>query len=492
MRRVALSGRLLRAHLRALLRARLPALLPALVSSLALLLAACQPAAFVRPDVSVPESWPRQAAEGIEAEQGAASVGALPWKELLPAPELHALIEEALVANADLRIAIERIELARAQYGIERAALFPGVNASAAATRERMPGFDPRENRVGESASLGLSMPAWEIDLWGRLAARTEAARRSVLANAALADGVRTSLIAEVASLYLELLDLDAQHEITLRTLDGRRKALRLTRARFEEGVTSILDVRQAESALAGSEQALADQRRRIAQSENALGVVLGRNPGPIVRSARLEDLSPPAQPEAGLPSELLQRRPDIRAAEEALRGAGANLDAARKAFLPRITLTSLLGFASTDLGQLFDSGRYAWSLQPGIGLPLFDAGRLRAGVELAEAQQRILVEQYKATIRQAFGEVSDALVAFERFTEQRDATRRVVQANRERLRVSNARYLAGISSYFEVIDAERQLFDSELSLAQTRRALHQSVVQLYRALGGGSTGAGA
>ena len=489
MRRVPLPGRLLHAHPRARLRARLPARLPALVSSLALLLAACQPAAFVRPDVPVPESWPRQAA-GAQ-EQDAASLGTLPWKEILPAPELHTLIEEALVANADLRIAIERIELARAQYGIERAALFPGVNASAAATRERMPGFDPRENQVGESASIGLSMPVWEIDLWGRLAARTEAARRDVLANAALADGVRTSLIAEVASLYLELLDLDAQHEITLRTLDGRRKALRLTRARFDEGVTSILDVRQAESALAGSEQVLADQRRRIAQSENALGVLLGRNPGPIVRNARLEDLSPPAQPAAGLPSDLLQRRPDICAAEEALRGAGANLDAARRAFLPRITLTSLLGFASTDLGQLFDSGRYAWSLQPAIGLPLFEAGRLQAGVELAEAQQRILVEQYKATIRQAFREVSDALVAFERLTEQRDATRKVVHANRERLRVSTARYLAGISSYFEVIDAERQLFDSELSLAQSGRALHQSVVQLYRALGGGSTDAG-
>ncbi|MBV2262349.1 MAG: TolC family protein, partial [Thauera sp.] len=283
--------------------ARLPALLPAL----ALLLAACQPVAFVRPDVPVPERWPRQAAregdevkQGVAAEQGAASLGALPWKEILPAPELQALIEEALVANADLRIAIERIELARAQFGIERAALFPGVNASASATRERMPGFDPRENRVGENAVVGLSMPAWEIDLWGRLAARSEAARREVLASAALADGVRTSLVAQLSSLYLDLLDLDAQREITRRTLDGRRKALRLTRARFDEGVSSILDVRQAESLLAGSEQALADQARRIAQTENTLATVLGRNPGPIARSARLDELPPRARLDAG------------------------------------------------------------------------------------------------------------------------------------------------------------------------------------------------
>lgn len=457
----------------------------ALLPALALLLAACQPAAFVRPDVPVPASWPRQA-EVAQAE-AAASLGVLPWREILPAPELHALIEEALAANADLRIAIERIELARAQYGIERAALFPGVDAAASVARERMPGFDPRANRIGENAVVGLSMPAWEIDLWGRLAARSEAARREVLASAALADGVRTSLVAQVSSLYLDLLDLDAQDEITRRTLDGRRKALRLTRARFDEGVSSILDVRQAESLLAGSEQALADQARRIAQTENALAILLGRNPGPIARSARLDELRTPARLEAGLPAELLQRRPDIRAAEQNLRAAGASVEAARKAFLPRITLTTLLGFASTDLGQLFDSDRYAWSLQPTLGLPLFDGGRLQAGVEVAEAQQRILVEQYKATIRQAFREVADALVAFERLTEQRDATIEVGDANREHLRVSTARYLAGISSYFEVIDAERQLFDSELGLAQATRGAQQAVVQLYRALGGGA-----
>lgn len=457
----------------------------ALLPALALLLAACQPAAFVRPDVPVPASWPRQA-EVAQAE-AAASLGVLPWREILPAPELHALIEEALAANADLRIAIERIELARAQYGVERAALFPGVDAAASVARERMPGFDPRANRIGENAVVGLSMPAWEIDLWGRLAARSEAARREVLASAALADGVRTSLVAQVSSLYLDLLDLDAQDEITRRTLDGRRKALRLTRARFDEGVSSILDVRQAESLLAGSEQALADQARRIAQTENALAILLGRNPGPIARSARLDELRTPARLEAGLPAELLQRRPDIRAAEQNLRAAGASVEAARKAFLPRITLTTLLGFASTDLGRLFDSDRYAWSLQPTLGLPLFDGGRLQAGVEVAEAQQRILVEQYKATIRQAFREVADALVAFERLTEQRAATRRLVHANRERLRASKARYLAGISSYFEVIDAERQLFDSELGLAQATRGAQQAVVQLYRALGGGA-----
>jgi outer membrane protein, multidrug efflux system len=449
-------------------------------------LAACQSAPFVRPDVPVPAAWPHQEGATGDAAATPVKLAEQSWAEIYPVPELTALIDEALVGSSDLRIAFERVELARAQYGLERAASLPAVDLAGTAVRERMPGAHPTDNQIRESWVFALAMPAWEIDLWGRLAARTEAARRDVLANAALAEGVRTSLVAQVSSLYLELLDLDNQLETTRRTLEGRRQALRMTRARFEEGISSILDTRQAESLLASSEQSLADQQRQLAQAQNALAVLIGRNPGPIARSVRLESLPLPAGVMAGLPSELLDRRPDILAAEEALRGAGANIEAARKAFLPRLTLTTLLGFASPELSQLFDSGRLAWSLQPGVGVPLFDGGRLRSGVELAESQQRILVEQYKATIRQAFREVSDALVAFERLSQQREAARRVAIANRERLRLSQVRYLAGISSYFEVLDAERQLFDSEVAFSQTIRANHQAVVQLYRALGGG------
>jgi outer membrane protein, multidrug efflux system len=449
-------------------------------------LAACQPAPFVRPDVPVPAAWPHQEGATGDAAATPVKLAEQSWAEIYPVPELTALIDEALTGSSDLRIAFERVELARAQYGLERAASLPAVDLAGTAVRERMPGAHPTDNQIRESWVFALAMPAWEIDLWGRLAARTEAARRDVLANAALAEGVRISLVAQVSSLYLELLDLDNQLETTRRTLEGRQQALRMTRARFEEGISSILDTRQAESLLASSEQSLADQQRQLAQAQNALAVLIGRNPGPIARSVRLESLPLPAGVMAGLPSELLDRRPDILAAEEALRGAGANIEAARKAFLPRLTLTTLLGFASPELSQLFDSGRLAWSLQPGVGVPLFDGGRLRSGVELAESQQRILVEQYKATIRQAFREVSDALVAFERLSQQREAARRVAIANRERLRLSRVRYLEGISSYFEVLDAERQLFDSEMALSQTIRANHQAVVQLYRALGGG------
>lgn len=450
----------------------------------ALALAACQPVHMVRPDVPVPDSWPRHNAQPADSP----ALSDRSWDEIYPLPELSALIDEALAHGSDLRIALERVELARAQYGLERAARFPTLSGSASATRQRAPGFDPNENQLSENAALTLAVPSWEIDLWGKLAARTEAARREVLASDASAHAIRVSVAAQVASLYLDLLDLDNQLIISKRTNEGRHQALKLTRARFEAGISSILDVRQAESLIAASAQAIADQRRRLALTENALSVLLGRNPGLIVRSASLDTLAFPARVLSVLPSELLLRRPDILSAEESLRGAEASIEAARKAYLPSISLTTTLGFISPDMRALFDGGRDAWSVQPALALPIFTGGRLRAGVESAEAAQRIVLEQYRSTIRQAFREVSDALAAHTELSHQREAALAVAHANRERLRIANARYLAGITSYFEVLDAERQLFDSELGLSQTTRAVHQAVVQLYRALGGGWT----
>lgn len=451
-----------------------------------LALAACQTAPpFMAPPVPVPSQW----AQPVAPDATAASLADRPWAQIFPVPELSLLIDEALGGNSELLVAIERVELARAQLGLERAAWQPSLNAAGAVSRQRAPGGNPSSNAVSEGASLSLVMPAWEVDLWGRLASRTEAARRELLANVALADGVRISVAARVSTLYLDLLALDHQQSITQRTLDSRRHSLRLTRARFDEGVSSILDVRQAELLVASLEQAIADQRRRLGQAEHALSVLLGRNPGPIARSSRLQDMAPPAQALAGLPSALLQRRPDIRATEEALRGAAANLDVARKAYLPSLTLTTLLGVASPGLGQLFDSGRHAWSVQPAIGLPIFDGGRQRAGVALAEAQQRILIEQYRSTIRVAFREVNDALVDLEQLALQREASERTVLAGRERLRITRARHLAGITSYFEVLDAERQLFDGEIGWSQLIRSQQQALVQLYLALGGGWRG---
>jgi outer membrane protein, multidrug efflux system len=446
----------------------------------AIALSACESLPWQRPSILLPLQW-----QG-SSPTGTASLTDSQWSEVLPVPELSTLIDEALANNSDLLIAVERIELARVQYGIDRAGMYPTIRLDAAATRQRTPGIDPTENQVNESATAGLSIPSWEIDLWGKLRDRAEVARRELLAQEALAQGVRISLVAQVASLYLELIDLDNQIAITERTIDSRRRALRLNQRRHDEGVSSIIDVYQAESLLATAVQTLAEQQRRRALSENGLSVLIGRMPGQIPRRQNLVDLPPPAELLAGLPSDLLLRRPDIIAAEESLRGADANINAARKAYLPSITVTTLLGFASPVLSQLFDSGRYAWSVQPAVGMNLFDAGRTRFGVERAESQRRILLEQYKLTIRQAFREVNDQLIAFEKFESQRVAAGQVVAANRSRLRVANSRYLNGVSSYFEVLDAERQLLDAEIGLSQSSRAIHQSVVQLYRALGGG------
>lgn len=415
-----------------------------------------------------------------------ASLADRPWAEIFPWPDLEKLLEEALLANADVRIAAQRVELLRTQYGIEQANRWPSVNLGGNTTRQRTPGMNPNENRISENATLALSIPAWEIDLWGKLRDRSEVRFRELLSTEAEREAIRISLMAQVTTLYLDLLDLDKQMEISERTRVAREQALRLNRLRFDEGIASVIDVYQAESSLASAEKAQADQLRRSQQTESALAVLLGRNPGPIARAAKLDEIAVRVPALAGLPADLLQRRPDIRAAEEALRGANANLSAARKAFLPSLSLTTLLGYISPELSQLINGNRYAWSVQPALNLPIFDAGRLRFNMRAAEAQRNILVEQYKASIRQAFRETHDALVAIEQFGLQLAAAERGAKADEARLKAAQARYFSGVASYFEVLDAERQLLDSEISLSQIRRSLQQAYVQLYRALGGG------
>ena len=449
-------------------------LLPVLI-----VLTSCGSTPYVRPDTPIPVRW------NAKAETGA-SLADWPWSEIFPVPELASLIDEALAANSDLRIAAERVELARAQFGIERAAIFPSLILGANGRRGRLPGSGPVRNEISEYADASVMIPAWEIDLWGKLRDRAETRRREVLSSEALVNAARISLVAQVSTFYLELLDFDYQVEITSRTIKTRQHALRLNRLRFDEGVAAIIDVYEAESSLASAEQVFADLMRRRAQTENALSILLGRNPGSVRRTVRLNSLHPPAGALAGLPSDLLQRRPDIRSAEELLRGAEFNIDAARKAYLPTLSLTTMLGYVSPLLKNLFDSDRYAWSVQPAISLPVFDAGRVGFGVDAAEAQKRILIEQYKATIRQAFRETNDALVAMEQLAMQRSANERITTANAARLKAAQARYLSGVASYFEVLDAERQLLDSEIALSQTLRSQQLAVVDLYRSLGGG------
>lgn len=451
-----------------------------LAMALAAALAGCAtPPQIERPQVETPAAW-------RDAPATPLGVADLPWGELFRTPELTALIDEALRNNRDLRIAAERIEFARARYGIERSFLFPSVAADAAYTRSREPSPFSPDNTEGEVTSLGLAVPIWEIDLWGRIRSLTEAARRDLLASVETRRALETTLVSEVALGYLDLLDLDAELAVAEDTARTRRESLRLVSARFRGGIVSALDLRQAEALLASAEQTIADLKRRIGQTENALSVLLGRNPGPIARSTTLSTYPTLPQLPAGLPSALLERRPDIRAAEQALASTQANVDAARKAFFPTISLTAFLGFISPAFAALLESGRSAWSITPAVTLPIFTAGRLEANLEAAQSQQRIALERYVQAVQIAFREVEDALVAYQRLSEQREAQVRVVMANRERLRLSELRYKGGVADYSEVLDSQRDLFNSELALVQTTRGYYASVVQAYRALGGG------
>ncbi len=445
----------------------------------AVLAAACASPEPVRPEVAVPAGWqaPAKATDNL-AER--------PWGKVFESKELDALITEALANNADLRIAADRVELSRAQFGFQRSFLYPAVGVSGTATRQRTPVASSADNAVTESASLGLAVPTWEIDLWGRVRSATEAARRQLIASEDTRRALYTSIIAQVASGYLELLSLDAQIVTARQTAAARREALRLIDLRYRGGVASRLELNDQISLVAGADRVIAGLERQRTLTENALSALVGRNPGSIARERQLSDLVLPVELPAGMPSVLLVRRFDILAAEESLYGAEASVDAARKAFFPTITLTGIVGFASPALRDLFDSGRYAWSASPSIGLPIFNAGRLTSDLEGAQAQQRIAVEQYKRTIRNAFREVEDALSSYQRLTEERSALTDAVKANRERLRLSELRYRSGVAAYFEVLDSSRQLFDSELALIQVTAGQYQSVIQLYQALGGG------
>jgi multidrug efflux system outer membrane protein len=451
----------------------------ALAVAAALALAGCETAPPTKPAADVPQGW-------RETAITASSLAERPWGELFRAEELDALIREALAANSDIRIAAERVELARAQFAIQRSALFPDLSGQFGVDRQRFPAGGADENVVSESALLGLALSPWEIDLWGRVRAATESARRQLLSSEELRLAAQASIVAQVASLYVRLLTSDEQLLIARETAVTRRESLRLIDARFRGGVASKLEVQDATSLVAQAEQSIAELERLRTRSENALSVLVGRNPGAIRRERSLREFALPDQLPAGVPSDLLLRRPDLRAAEQSLAAQDASVDAARKAFFPVISLTGIVGFASPALRDLFDGGRYAWQVSPAVTIPIFNAGRLQSNLEGAQAAQRIAVEQYKLVVRVAFREVDDALADYRRLGEQRTALAVSVGANRERLRLSQLRYRGGVAAYFEVLDSSRQLFDSQLQHVQALGAQYVSIVELYRALGGG------
>jgi multidrug efflux pump len=435
---------------------------------------------YRRPETPSPAAW-------RDGRSDPASLAELAWWELFADEELRRLVGAALESNKDLGIALARVDQARAQVGIARAAQFPQVDAGAGATTNRFSENVPLRGQGGETELLTTTVDLnFEIDIWGRLRRASEAARAELLASEDARHTVVMTLVSDVAATYLQLRQLDLERETTQRSVVSRRDSLAIVRERVAAGLTSPLDLRQAEAALAGTAARIPDLERQIAQAENRLSILLGRAPGGIRRGQPLTGQAAPPDVPAGLPSALLERRPDIRQAEAGLVAANARIGVAKAAFFPRITLTGAFGVESEALADLFDGPSRIWRFGPGVTVPIFNAGRNRANLALAEARQRESLLRYEQAIQQAFREVEDALVAHRKAREALSAQSTAVQASREALSIAEFRYASGLSNYLDVLDAQRTLLTEEVAEGRTLLAQLVAVVQLYRALGGG------
>ncbi|MCX9156808.1 efflux transporter outer membrane subunit [Niveibacterium sp. 24ML] len=429
-----------------------------------------------KPTLASPEAWRNASDATSEANTALARDFWLAYDDAA----LNRLMDQALRASPDVRIAAANVENYRARVTATSADRFPQLGIGAQAARGKGGDFPPTPVN---SFSLGVNA-SWEVDLWGRLARSTDAARADLLAQREVQRGVYLSLAASVAQSYFTLRQLDTQLEIAQRTLTLRKESLDLFQLRFDGGVISEVELAQVRSEYEQAFAAVPQAQAAIARTENALSVLLGRNPGPIERGKQLEQLRDPEVP-AGLPSELLTRRPDIRAAEAQLAAADARVDAARLAWFPRISLTGLFGVASGDLSALFNDGSQVWNGVAGLTQPVFDAGRIGAGVDSARATREAVVAQYQKTVQNAFREVDDALVSRVKLREELAALTRQVASLTRYAELARLRYENGYTSYLEVIDADRALFSADLNRVSVQAALFGASVDLYRALGG-------
>lgn len=454
---------------------------PIFSASLLFLLSGCSFAPeHVRPALPVPDAF-------ATLESEAATIARIGWHDFFREPQLQALISEALLHNRDIRIATGRIAEARAAWRIEGSALYPQLDAVATGTRGRTPadlsliGRPITGNQIYAQLSAG-----WEIDFWGRLRNLRDAARAQYLATEEARRAVATDLVAQIANGYLLEREYEERVAIATRTITTREESLRIMRRRYEVGSGSKLEMTQAQTLLAQAQATLhaLDQDREI--NRNALALLVGHPveiaPGPLGLIQAAPDIVLPT----GLPSEMLVNRPDIVAAEYALRAANANIGAARAAFLPNISLTGALGTASSELDGLFKDGSRAWNFTPALSLPIFNAGQLNGNLDVARARRDITVADYERTVQSAFRDVSDALVRRRQLGLQVDSMRTMLSALQERARLAQMRFDNGRSAYLEVLDAQRDLFDTEQTLVQLRRAELASGIALYAALGGG------
>jgi len=448
--------------------------------------------AYERPAAPVPSAWPDSVKLKTTHE-----IVLTDWRDYFTDPRLQALIAAALENNRDLRIATARIAEARAQYGIQQADRLPNLNLNAGRNASLTPaGASTTGSELHvQRYDVGVSLVSFELDFWGRVASLNEAAKASYLSTESAQRAFRLSLIADVANAYLSLLELRERVQLTVATARTRAETRELVSRRREMGVSGDLDYLQAEGAYQAALVERANLERQQAAAENLLNLLLGQ---PLSEMKNLPAGRTLAEQSidtgliAELPAEVLLQRPDVLAAEQRLVAANANIGAARAAFLPRITLTGSVGTASRSLSGLFEAGSDAWSFQPAISMPLFDAGRTSAGVDVAEARKVIAVAEYEKIIQQAFREVADLLNAREKLAEQLDAQQANAKAQNQRLKLVEARYQAGIANHLEVLDAQRESFAAEQGSAQVRRTALSAAAQLYKALAGeGSHAAG-
>ncbi len=450
-------------------------LIPAL---LALTLAGCMVGPdYQRPTIDTPDAWRVDAPAARDLANAA-------WWRQFDDPVLDQLVAAALAGNKDLLIASARIEEYAGYYGITRAQLFPQVGAGVQGYRQRdtMTGTAT----VGEFNSYAATFSAsWEIDLWGKIRRQTEAARAQLLASEDARQGVILTLVGSVAGGYITLRDLDRQLEIARDTARTRGESYQVFKDRYEGGVISLLELSQNKSQYDEALATIPALEKSIAQQENALNALLGRNPGPIARGRSIDALLPPGIPE-GLPSSLLERRPDLRAAEQQLIAANAQIGAAKAAYYPSISLTGVFGVASGKLSDLFESGSRIWQYGGALSQPIFTAGSLAGQVQVAQAQQQQALFAYQRAIQNAFREVNDALVGQQKIGDQLAAQGKQVDALKVYANTARLRYDNGYTSYIEVLDAERSLFNAQLQYVQTQEARLQAMINLYKAMGGG------
>jgi outer membrane protein, multidrug efflux system len=454
----------------------------------AMLLAGCMVGPnYHRPPLDVPSEY-REAVQKASASADAPSVGDQGWWEVYSDPDLQALLTTAIKNNYDVKIAVARIDQAQAQLGSTRMYFLPQVTVDAAAGRTKTSQYAllPGASRTNNEAQVQI-LASYQLDLWGQLRRMSEAARANLLASRYAARAVNVTLVATVANSYFQLISLDSQLEITRRTVVAREKFVELTHAQHDRGYATGLDVATAEAQLAAAQATVPDLERQITQTEDQISVLLGNNPGPVVRK-RYGDSVPeaPPLPPTGLPSQLLERRPDVAQAEQGLIAANAEIGVAKAALFPNISLTGSNGSLSVPFNNLFTAPAAEWSVGVGLVQPLLSVQSNLYQVELADARKREALFQYQKTVQSAFQDVADALVAYRTYGDQVREQAIQVDALRRARVIALARYKIGYASYFDVIEADRDLFAAELALAQAYESNLGALVHLYSSLGGG------